>query len=83
MEQTISGMRPVSGTSPTAGKRDFEISLVRDHADSPIEVAQIFNGLAETFDLTEAVEFTVEGDPDKVHKFEVGDVLTMRVVINT
>lgn len=78
MEQAISGMRPVEGTDATAGKRDFEITLVRDFADDPIEVMQLFNG-----DPTEAVEFTAEGDPDTLHRFRVGDVITMRVVINT
>lgn len=83
MEQEISGMRPVEGTDATAGKRDFEITLVRDFADDPIEIMQMFNGISETFDPTEAVEFTVEGDPDTLHKFRVGDAITMRVMINT
>ena len=83
MLQSVSGIRPVEGTSATAGHRDFEITLVREHADDPIEVAQLFTGIAETFDPTEAVEFTTEGDPDTLHKFEVFDVITMRVVINT
>lgn len=83
MEQFIAGMRPVEGTDERAGKRDFEITLIREFADDPIEVAQLFNGISETFDPTEAVEFTVEDDPDTLHKFRVGDVIMMRVVINT
>lgn len=83
MEQSISGMKPVEGTDAKAGKRDFEITVIRDFADDPIEVAQLFNGISETFDPTEAVEFTIEGDPDTLHKLRVGDAITMRVVINT
>lgn len=82
-EQAISGMRPIEGTDAKAGMRDFEITLIRDFADDPIEVMQLFNGISETFDPTEAVEFTVEGDPDTLHKFKIGDTITVRVVINT
>lgn len=83
MEQEISGMKPVEGSSATAGHRGFEITLIREHADDPIEITQLFTGISETFDPTEAIEYTVEGDPDTLHKFCVGDVITMRVVINT
>lgn len=82
MSDTIRGMRPVEGTDLTAGSRDYEITLERDgYAD--IEVGQIFDGVSETFDPTVAIEFTTKDDPDNMHPLRVGDVLRMRVVINT
>lgn len=81
--QTISGMRPVEGFSPTAGSRDFSIELVREFADDPIAVAKLFDGTGQTFDPTEAIEFTTLDDPQTIQRMRVGDVLTMRVVINT
>jgi hypothetical protein len=83
MEQSMSGMRPAEGSDITAGKRDYEITIVREFADDPIEVMQLFNGISETFDPTEAVEFTIEGDPETLHRVRVGDVIQMRVVVNT
>lgn len=82
-DQTITGMRPVEGFDPTAGSRDFTIELVRDFVDDPIEVSELFDGTAQTFDITEAVEFTAMDDPQNIQRLRVGDVLTMRVVINT
>lgn len=82
-EQAIFGMSPIEDADATTGKRDFEITLIRDSADDPIEVMQLFNGISETFDPTEAVEFTIVGDPDTLHKFKVGDTITMRVVIKS
>lgn len=83
MADTITGMRPVEGTGLTAGSRDISIELIREHADEPIEIAELFDGVAQTFDLTEAVEFTTKDDPHEMMPLRVGDVLTMRIVINT
>ena len=80
---TIRGMQPAEGSDPTAGHRDYEITLQRDgHED--IDVAQLFDGVSETFDPTVAVEFTVNlENPDQLHRVRVGDVILVRVVINT
>ena len=82
MINTIRGMQPAEGSDPTAGNRDYEITLEREGCED-IEVAQLFDGKAETFDPTSAVEFTTTEDPNKIERFRVGDVLKMRVGINT
>lgn len=79
---TIKGMRPVEGTSLTAGNRDYEITVERDGYED-ISVAQIFDGVSETFDPTSAIEFTTHDEPNEMHRLRVGDVIRMRVVINT
>lgn len=76
------GMEPVEGSDPTAGNRDFEITLERDGFED-VSIAELFDGNAQTFDPTVAVEFTTVDLPNKIERFRVGDVLTMRVVINT
>lgn len=49
-----------------------------------VTVGQMFDGVSETFDPTSAIEFTArEGDPDHMQRFRVGDVINMRIVINT
>lgn len=82
MSSTITGMRPVEGTSLNAGSRDFSITLEREGYED-ISVAELFTDLQQTFDLTEAVEFTTTEKPSAMARLRVGDVLTMRVVINT
>ena len=82
MTSTIRGMQPVEGTDLTAGSRDYEITLERD-GFADIDVGQLFDGVSETFDPTVAVDFTTKDDPDNMHRLRVGDVLRMRVVINT
>ena len=79
---TVSGMRPVEGTNLTAGHRDYEIVVEREGVDD-IEVAMMFDGVSETFDPTSAVEFTTEDEPENMQRLRVGDVLKVRVVINT
>lgn len=79
---TISGMRPVAGTNPTAGHRDYAITIERDgHED--IEAVMLFDGVSETFDPTSASEFTTRDEPATMRELRVGDVVKMRVVINT
>lgn len=80
--KTVKGMRPAEGYDPTAGSRDYEISIVFADDRDPAEVAQMFTATAETFDPTEAEEVLLEGDGG-MYRLRVGDVLTMRVVINT
>lgn len=79
---TIRGMRPAEGSDPTAGHRDYEITIQREGYED-IDVAQLFDGVSETFDPTAAVEFTNLENPDQLHRVRVGDVILMRVVINT
>ncbi len=79
---TVSGMRPVEGTDPTAGDRDVEITLEREGCED-VEVSMMFDGAKETLDPTIAFEFTTYEDQDKLHRFRVGDVIKVRVVINT
>ena len=79
---TITGMRPVEGTSLTAGSRDYAITIERDGYED-IEAFMLFDGVSETFDPTSAIEFTTHDDPDTMHQLRVGDVIKMRVVINT
>lgn len=79
---TISGMRPAEGSDPMAGHRDYEITIEREGSED-IDVAMMFDGVSETFDPTSAVEFTTNEDPDEMHRVRVGDVIKMRVVINT
>ena len=80
--KTMSGMRPVEGSNPTAGSRDYTIELVFADDREPAEVAQMFTSTEETFDLTEVEEVILEGDGG-MYRLRVGDALTMRVVINT
>ena len=80
---TIRGMRPVEGSDPTAGHRDYEITIQREGYED-IDVAQLFDGVSETFDPTVAIEFTVNlENPDQMHRVRVGDVILMRVAVNT
>ena len=78
---TIRGMKPVEGSDPAAGSREYEIVVERDGYED-IDVAQLFTDTAETFDPTEAVEFTTKADPHNMNRLRVGDVLKMRVAIN-
>lgn len=80
-QMTITGMLPVEGTSRIAGSRDYEITLERDGYDDVV-LAQIFDGVSETFDPTVAIEFTTRDGDDQLHKLRVGDVIKMRVIIN-
>ena len=82
MGDTITGMRPVEGTGLTAGSRDYEVTVEREGYED-IEVAEMFTDVAQTFDPTEAVEFTTKKDPHNMHRLRVGDVLKVRVHINT
>ena len=82
MGSTITGMKPVEGTSPNAGSRDYEIIIERDGYED-IEVAEMFTDVAQTFDPTEAVEFTTKKAPHNMNRLRVGDVLKVRVAINT
>mgnify|MGYP003393979794 CR=1 FL=1 len=79
---TVTGMRPVAGTDPTAGHRNVAITLERD-GYMDIDVAMMFDGKAETLDPTTAIEFTTHDEPDKMHEFRIGDIIKMRVIINT
>ena len=79
---TISGMRPVTGGNATAGHRDYAITLERDGHEN-VEISEMFNGTCQTLDPTDAIEFTTTADPDALTPFRVGDVIKMRVVINT
>ena len=80
---TIRGMQPAEGSDQAAGHRDYEITIQREGYDD-IDVAQLFDGVSETFDPTAAVEFTVNlENPDQLHRVRVGDVILMRVAINT
>lgn len=80
--KTVTGMRPAEGYDPTAGSRDYSIGIVFADDREPAEVAQMFTSTEETFDLTEVEEVLLEGDGG-MYRLRVGDVLTMRVVINT
>lgn len=79
--KTITGMRSADGTDPTAGSRDYTIEVVFADDRDPAEVSQMFTATEETFDLTEVEEVLLEGDGG-MYRLRVGDVLTMRVVIN-
>lgn len=81
---TVTGMSPVEGTNKTAGSRDYEVLIHREGWADPVEAFLMFdaNG-AETLDPTLAVEFTPVWDEESIERLRVGDVLTMRVVINT
>lgn len=50
---------------------DLEVSMMFDDANS------------ETLDPTVALEFCTYEDPDTLHRLQVGDVIRVRVVINT
>ncbi len=79
MEVSVTGMAPVEGTSATAGHRDLEIDLERD--GEGFDVVHMFdvNG-EETHDPIKAVEID---DGMELVRLRVGDVLRVRVVINT
>lgn len=79
MEISVTGMAPVEGTSTTAGHRDLEVELERD--GEIFDVAHMFdvNG-EETHDPIKAVE--IDDGMDLV-RLRVGDVLRVRMVINT
>lgn len=83
LTNTITGMHPVNGTDPTSGHRDFEIIVEREGWDEPEVVFSMFDASgAETMDPTMAIEFTPELS-ERIERLCVGDVITMRVVINT
>lgn len=72
---------PVEGFDKTKGSRDVEIELYRDDFADPLEVDKILDRTGcETFDLVYAQEVATFGGD--LIKLRVGDVLTMRVVIN-
>lgn len=74
---TMRGMRPAEGSDSTAGNRDYEITIQREGYED-IDVAQLFDGVSQTFDPTLAAEFTVNlENPDQMHRVRVGDVITI------
>lgn len=73
---------PVEGYDLNAGSRDVEIELHRDEFADPLEVDKVLDRIGcETFDLVRAHEVAAFGGD--LIRLRVGDVLTMRVVINT
>ncbi len=81
LNQTVKGMRPAEGFDPTAGSRDYSITVTREDGEQA-EVMQMFTATAETFDLTEVEEVLLANDGG-MYRLRVGDVIEMRVVINT
>lgn len=78
---TATGVSPVAGTDPTAGVREYDITVQREGWDD-IAVSCLFtNGGAETFDPVEAVEFEFADDPGRLDRLRVGDVIIMRVSV--
>ncbi len=78
---TAKGMAPVEGTDPTAGVRQYDITLQREGQED-MQVAQLFTPTAETFDPTEAVEFQLIDDiGGEIRRLRVGDVLVMKVSV--
>lgn len=79
---TVTGMPPVAGTDKTAGSRDYEITVMREGWVDPVEAWIMFDDAgSETMDPTTAVEFAPLWDD--IERLRVGDVIAMRVVINT
>lgn len=73
---------PVDGFDLKAGSRDVEIELHRDEFADPMVVDKLLDRSGrETFDLVHAREVAAFGG--ELIRLRVGDVLTMRVVINT
>ena len=79
MEITVTGMAPVEGTDRTAGSRDLEVELVRD--GEAFDVTHMFDvDGSETHDPIKAV---VIDDGVELVRLRVGDVLRIRLVINS
>ena len=73
---------PVEGWDLKAGSRDIEIELHRDDFADHLVVDKMLDRIGcETFDLVHAREVSAFGG--ELIRLRVGDVLTMRVVINT
>lgn len=73
---------PVEGYDKSKGSRDVEIELHRAEIADVLVVDKVLDNTGcETFDLVRAQEVAEFGG--ELIKLRVGDVLTMRVVINT
>jgi hypothetical protein len=73
---------PVEGFDLKAGSRDVEVELHRDEFADPMIVDKMLDRTGcETFDLVHAREIAAFNG--ELMRLRVGDVLTMRVVINT
>lgn len=73
---------PVEGFDLKAGSRDVEIELHREGFADPLIVDKVLDRIGcETFDLVHAREVAAFGG--ELIRLRVGDVLTMRVHINT